>query len=69
MNKITLNWYLQHIANDAYAPHVSGEANLVIVDHFRGDELWRTKQYAHTFPLLVVPETLKLAVILPATYS
>ena len=37
--------YLQHIADDSYAPHVCGKVNWFIVNHFRCHELWGSKQH------------------------
>ena len=35
--------HLQDVTDDANAPHVGAEVDLLVVDHFRGNELWRAK--------------------------
>lgn len=45
--------YLQHVGDDAKAPHVCVERHKVVVDDFRSEKLWSAKIHPQLLPWFI----------------
>lgn len=45
--------YLQHVGDDAEAPHVSVERHKVVVDDFRSEKLWSAEIHTQFLPWFI----------------